>query len=166
MPSQPAPWTVHREYVHPRRSRFYDGFIQHRALSPLKYGDALWSVFFCLASPQAQSNIDCREPGPIYSYRRVKPGDVGYVRRGRFHLLFSAEIPLRSRRLGIDVPLTFEPLDVGPTTLYEAPPPNTRRLTGRFPPPLSSSRVLGHLHPDGGVGTRMTTQAKRFVLNT
>lgn len=114
MPSQPAPWTVYREYVHPRRSRFYDGLIQHRALSPLKYGDALWSVFFCLASPQAQPNIYCREPGPIYSYRRVKPGDVGYVRRGRFHLLFSAGIPLGSRVVGHDVPLTFEPLNVGP----------------------------------------------------
>ena len=55
-----------------------------------------------------------REPAPIYSYNRVKLGDVGYVRRGRFHLLFSAGCPLGSRELGVDVPLTFEPLDVGP----------------------------------------------------
>lgn len=55
MPSQPAPWTVYREYVHPRRSRFYDGLIQHRALSPLKYGDALWSVFF--ASPRHKPSL-------------------------------------------------------------------------------------------------------------
>ena len=55
-----------------------------------------------------------REPAPIYSYKRVKLGDVGYIRRGRFHLLFSAGRPLGSRQLGVDVPLTFEPLDVGP----------------------------------------------------
>ena len=41
-------------------------------------------------------------------------GDVGYVRKGCFHLLFSAGTPLDGRRLGVDVPLTFEPLDVGP----------------------------------------------------
>ena len=44
---------------------------------------------------------------------------MGHIRRGRFHLLFSAGCPLGSRRLGIDVPRTFEPLDVGPTTLDE-----------------------------------------------
>ena len=55
-----------------------------------------------------------REPAPIYSYKRVKLGDVGYIRRGRFHLLFSAGRPLGSRQLGVDVPFTFEPLDVGP----------------------------------------------------
>ena len=54
-----------------------------------------------------------REPAPIYSYKRVQPGDVGYIRRGRFHLLFSAGCPLGSRRLGVEVPDTFEPLDVG-----------------------------------------------------
>ena len=58
--------------------------------------------------------MDHREPGPIYSYQRVNPGDVGYIRRGRFHLLFSAGIALGSRVLGTDVPLTFEPLEVGP----------------------------------------------------
>ena len=68
------------------------------------YCDALYSL-----------NEKClREPAPIYSYKRVKLGDVGYIRRGRFHLLFSAGCPLGSRQLGTDVPLTFEPLDVGP----------------------------------------------------
>ena len=55
-----------------------------------------------------------REPAPIHSYDRVELGDVGYIRRGRFHLLFSAGSPLGSRRRGVDVPLTFEPLGVGP----------------------------------------------------
>ena len=54
-----------------------------------------------------------REPAPIYSYKRVRPGDVGYIREGRFHLLFSAGVPLGTRVLGDDVPRSFEPLDVG-----------------------------------------------------
>jgi hypothetical protein len=114
MPSQPAPWTIYREYACPLRSRFLVGLMQHRALDPFRFGDALWSIFFHSSPPQAQSDIDSREPGPIYSYRRVRLGDVGYIRRGRFHLLFSAGIPLGSRVPGTDVPLTFEPLDVGP----------------------------------------------------
>ncbi|KAF9646418.1 hypothetical protein BDM02DRAFT_3021648 [Thelephora ganbajun] len=61
----------------------------------LGHGDALW------------------EPAPIYSYKRVKLGDVGYIRRGRFHLLFSAGYPLGLRQLGVDVPITFEQLDIG-----------------------------------------------------
>ena len=73
------------------------------------------SFFIPRHGPRSQSEIDCREPGPIYrSYRRVRPGDVGYIRRGQFHLLFSAGTPLGSRELGTDVPYTFEPLDVGP----------------------------------------------------
>ena len=48
MPSQqqPAPWTVYREYVYPIHPCFLVCLIQHRALAPLKYGDALWSIFF------------------------------------------------------------------------------------------------------------------------
>ena len=61
-----------------------------------------------------------REPAPIHSFKRVQLGDVGYVRRGRFHLLFSAGRPLGERRLGVDVPLTFEPLNVGPI-IYSQP---------------------------------------------
>jgi len=114
MPSQLAPWKVYRQYVCPLRSRPPASLMQHRALAPLKYGDALWLMIFIPQSLQAQSNIDRREPGPIYSYRRVRPGDVGYTRRGRFHLLFSAGVPLGSRKLGTDVPSTFEPLDIGP----------------------------------------------------
>ena len=53
-----------------------------------------------------------REPDPQL-YKRVRLGDVGYTRKGRFILLFSAGEPLGSRELGVDVPATFEPLDVG-----------------------------------------------------
>ena len=47
------------------------------------------------------------------NYGRIKIGDVGFVRQGRFHLLFSAGLPLGKRSLGVDVPVTFEPLRVG-----------------------------------------------------
>ncbi|KAF9781373.1 hypothetical protein BJ322DRAFT_272750 [Thelephora terrestris] len=70
--------------------------IYKQQMGLLDHGDALW------------------EPAPIHSYRRVKAGDVGYIRRGHFHLLFSAGCALGSRQLGVDVPPTFEPLDVGP----------------------------------------------------
>lgn len=55
-----------------------------------------------------------REPAPLNYFKRVRLGDVGYVRKGCFHLLFSAGKPLGERQLGADVPLTFQPLDVGP----------------------------------------------------
>ncbi|KAF9791044.1 hypothetical protein BJ322DRAFT_1171048 [Thelephora terrestris] len=59
------------------------------------------------------------EPEPNHNYERIKLGDVGYIRRGGFHLLFSATRPLDSCQLGQDVPQSFEPLDVGPFTLRQ-----------------------------------------------
>jgi hypothetical protein len=55
-----------------------------------------------------------REPAPLPYFKRIQLGDVGYIRRGCFHLLFSAGCPLGERRLGVDVPRTFKQLDVGP----------------------------------------------------
>ena len=57
-----------------------------------------------------------RDPTPPEKYARIKVGDVGFIRRGKFYLLFSAGCPVGNRKLGDDVPATFEPLDVG--TLY------------------------------------------------
>lgn len=54
-----------------------------------------------------------REPAPTQSYNCIDFGDVGFIRRGQFHLLFSAARPLGVRQLGVDVPVTFEPLDTG-----------------------------------------------------
>jgi hypothetical protein len=54
-----------------------------------------------------------REPAPTYNYGRINIGDVGFIRRGQFHLLFSAGSPLGERQLGEDVPVTFEELAVG-----------------------------------------------------
>ena len=130
--------------------------MQHRALSPLKYGDALWSIFF---SPHRRKP-GLIPPGPIYSYRRVRPGDVGYTRRGRFHLLSSAGTPLGSRELGTDVPHTFEPLDVGPIIPGEVHSPgylrtNTVRQIGvdaggsvAVAWCVRICRSLAHNHPD------------------
>ena len=55
----------------------------------------------------------CREPSPTSRYTRVSVGDVGFIRRGQFHFLFSAGSPLGERERGEDVPATFEPLYVG-----------------------------------------------------
>ncbi|KAF9789171.1 hypothetical protein BJ322DRAFT_525814 [Thelephora terrestris] len=63
----------------------------------LRYGHALW------------------EPTPTSKYNRISIGDVGFIRQGRFHLLFSAALPLGKRKPGVDVPNTFEQLRVGTT---------------------------------------------------
>ena len=53
-----------------------------------------------------------RQPAPV-DHARIAIGDVGFIRDGRFHLLFSAGSPLGERELGEDVPTTFEQLTVG-----------------------------------------------------
>jgi len=54
-----------------------------------------------------------REPAPLPYFKRIQPGDVGYIRKGCFHLLFSAGSPLGERVLGFDVPDGFKQLEVG-----------------------------------------------------
>jgi hypothetical protein len=54
-----------------------------------------------------------REPAPSGNYPRISLGDVGFIRRGQFHLLFSAGCPLGDRQRGTDVPTTFTELTVG-----------------------------------------------------
>lgn len=54
-----------------------------------------------------------REPAPARNYTRIYVGDVGFIRRGQFHLLFSAGSSLGQRLPGRDVPSTFEELDIG-----------------------------------------------------
>ncbi|TCD66570.1 hypothetical protein EIP91_001238 [Steccherinum ochraceum] len=62
----------------------------------LGYGLALW------------------QPAPLNYYPKIQIGDVGYLRDGQFHLLFSAGCPLNDREPGLDVPEDFVQLDVGP----------------------------------------------------
>ena len=125
--SESAPWKIYREYVCPLPSRLSVGLTRNRALARYKYGDALWLTLRCFSTAANRSDTDHRQPGPIYSYKRVRIGDVGYISRGRFHLLFSAGIPLGSRTPGTDVPHTFEPLDVGPIILGDVRPPGYLR---------------------------------------
>ena len=52
-------------------------------------------------------------PPPPKKGTRIKIGDVGFVRRRKFHLLLgSAGSPLGDRKLGDDVLTTFEPLNI------------------------------------------------------
>jgi len=59
---------------------------------------------------------------PVHDYSRISIGDVGYIRRGQFQLLFSAGSPLEGRRRGDDIPATFEQLNVG-TSVFRPPRP-------------------------------------------
>ena len=69
-----------------------------------------------------------RQPAPA-DYGRIAIGDVGFIRRGRFHLLFSAGSPLGERELGKDVPATFEQLMVGEPVRDEPRQPGCFRTT-------------------------------------
>ena len=57
--------------------------------------------------------VTAREPSPLSSSKRIQLGDVGYIHKGGFHLLFSAGHPLGERKLGTNVPLDFKQLHVG-----------------------------------------------------
>lgn len=89
-----------------------------RQMSQLNRGDALWLVTpFSLAYHSRVLNswtvAVTREPAPLPYFERAQLGDVGYIRRGCFHLLFSAGSPVDGRELGVDVPRTFKQLEVG-----------------------------------------------------
>ena len=73
-----------------------------------------------------------RDPTPPKNKARINIGDVGFVLCGKFHLLFHAGSPLGDRRLGVDVPATFEPLDVDVETLDFGPtrPPQCLHTDG------------------------------------
>ena len=70
-----------------------------------------------------------REPSPTTRYPRINVGDVGFIRRGKFHLLFSAGTPSGDRRLGDDVPTTFEPVGVGVLDLSQPRQPGCLRTS-------------------------------------
>lgn len=84
-----------------------------------------------------------REPAPLSYYERIQPGDVGYIRTGCFHLLFSAGCPLDDRQPGVDVPSTFKQLDIGPIINRQPRAPgylftnNVRASRVRLKPPTS-----------------------------
>ncbi|KAF9777464.1 hypothetical protein BJ322DRAFT_573293 [Thelephora terrestris] len=110
----------------------------------LCYGHALW------------------EPAPTSKYTRISIGDVGFIRQGRFHLLFSAGIPLGERERGVDVPNTFEPLEVGTTEAGEPRDPGclaarTSQQVGSLEPGASFSFEL-----TGDRGAALTTRHSTY----
>ena len=83
-----------------------------------------------------------RHPTPLSYFKRIQPGDVGCIRRGRFHLLFPAG-RLEERQSGTGVPRTFKPLDVGPITGSQRSPghllsSNIEEIEARYPPSAST----------------------------
>ncbi|KAF9789175.1 hypothetical protein BJ322DRAFT_526146 [Thelephora terrestris] len=68
--------------------------IYEERMERLRYGHALW------------------EPSPTSQHTRIRIGDVGFIREGRFHFMFSAALPRGNRTLGVDVPSTFVELTV------------------------------------------------------
>ena len=121
MASQQTAWEIYRKRVLHSFCVFCgtdDEFLGRCECSSM---ETLCGVFSStVVTPVLLNSKPPREPAPIYSYERVNLGDVGYIRRGRFHLLFSAGCPLGSRKLGVDVPRTFEPLDIG-RVIYSQP---------------------------------------------
>jgi len=75
---------------------------------------------------------------------------VGFIRRGRFHLLFSAGPSIGERQRGEDVPTTFEELAVGPLV----------RDQPRVPGCLCTAGVRGV-----GAGLGATVTAATYVLS-
>jgi len=81
------------------------------------------STSFCQPLRMVSEDLELREPTPIPVGTNINIGDVGFTRRGQFQLLFSAGSPLGNRQLGEDVPIKFEPLNVGTPALRDPRPP-------------------------------------------
>jgi hypothetical protein len=64
-------------------------------------------------TPKLLGYRNSRDPSPPSKDARINIGDVGFIRRGKFHFLFSAGSQLGNREPGKDVPIKFEQLDVG-----------------------------------------------------
>jgi hypothetical protein len=95
-------------------------------------------------------DVIIREPGPHSYFGRIQLGDVGYIRKGSFHLLFSAGCPSGGGEPGTDVPLGFEELRVeqiinpesrGPGYLTTGSVRVTRAIQTPWTPPSPTSNV-------------------------
>lgn len=82
----------------------------HRKWTPLDTARPYGNTSFCRSLPVSDVSEDLRDPTPTRSHTRVGIGDVGFIRKGQFHLLFSASLPLGK---GVDVPITFKQLASG-----------------------------------------------------
>jgi hypothetical protein len=70
----------------------YDIFREKLGMKYPSYGTALW------------------EPSPSIPYRPVQVGDVGFIRRGKFHRLFNALLSADDPSHELGVPEYYEPL--------------------------------------------------------
>ena len=70
----------------------YDIYREQLAIKYPSYGHALW------------------DPSPMISDRPVQVGDVGFIRRGKFHRLFNALLPADDPSHERGVPEHYEPL--------------------------------------------------------
>lgn len=119
----------------------------HSLITGTPYGLLLFRVTVLLCDLNVAI---AREPAPLNYFRRIQLGDVGYVRKGCFHLLFHAGKSLGdSEQLGVDVPLTFQLLTVGPVI-------NTQP---RLPGCLSTTTVR-----ESGVGVEASVCAVPCVI--
>lgn len=121
--SQPV-WQIYKEYVFESvvcvclRFLFTDRWTSLVAVKP--YGSSSFSLGgYYLKIPNPATS---REPAPADN-KHIRIGDVGFIRRGRFHLLFFAGCPLGERSRGVNVPYTFEELAVGKTVSGAPRPP-------------------------------------------
>ena len=105
-----------------------------------------------------------RNPIPLSYFERIQLGDVGYIRRGSFHLLFSAACPLEGRELGVDVPRTFKQLDVGQTfTIGPRQPGYLSTKSVRETPGRPGASIYPYAHPVPSVSFR-TSDASPSLL--
>ena len=105
-----------------------------------------------------------REPAPLPYFKCVQPGDVGYIRRGCFHLLFSAGRPLGERELGVGVPRTFEQLDVGQTfTTQPRSPGFLSTDTVREIPTRSRASMYPYVRSLASVSSRTSDACSRML---
>lgn len=78
-----------------------------------------------------------REPAPTRKYERINFGDVGFIRYGQFHLLFSVGRPLGDRRLGTDFPASFEGFGYQNPGISPTSRPGIRNIACSVTAPLS-----------------------------
>ena len=70
-----------------------------------------------------RDSVTFREPVSADN-KPIRIGDVGFIRRGQFHLLFYAGSSLEEVQLGDDVPSKFSPLTIGKTAFRDPRPPD------------------------------------------
>ncbi|KAF9785279.1 hypothetical protein BJ322DRAFT_1020835 [Thelephora terrestris] len=117
----------------PKHPPHWDLYRDQMSLYQSESGHALWQTI------------------PVADSKRIQPGDVGYVRKGRFHLLFSASL---SPDKACDVPQSFEILNVRKIHLH---PPYLLRRLNPLPALRSDSR--------GGEGALLLTKYPTYREN-